>query len=274
MAYSNFIGDVWAKAIERERDRFCVGASLSDRSHESDAVEFGKSVIVNFTKRPEVKNYVAGTAITGAETLDGSSKTIAINQSKYVNFMVDDVDELQSRPNIMESCMKEAAAAIAEDMDNYIYKLHAGAGSTITEAAVTSANITAIISDAAKKLYESNVPMNEEISLEVSPAIYQKLWLAKILRVNPNEKVFDTGYVGMVDNFKVYMTNGIQMTGAVHHCIARTKKAIAVIGQMKKMEAYRPQGAFADAVKGLHVYGGAIVRANEMVRLNLTPAVG
>ena len=273
MAYSNFKPQVWAKAIERARDELCIGVNLCNRSYEKDTGDYGKSVIINWTKRPTVKNYTIGTNIDAAETLDGStSSTLNIDQLKYVNFLVDDVDELQSAPDIMAGCMQEAAAAIAADADKFIYNLYASAGKTITNATVNSANITGIISDAAKALYESNVPMNEELCLEVSPALYQKLWLAKVLRETPNDGSFGTGFVGMFDNFKVYMTNGIVKDEAgAYYCYARTKKAIAFIGQMRKMESYRPQGLFADAVKGLHVYGATVVRPNELITLKLTP---
>jgi len=139
---------------------------------------------------------------------------------------------------------------------------------------VTSANILSVVSEAAKMLYENDVPASEEIYLEVSPAVYEKLWLAQVLRQSPNNEEFGSGFVGYVDNFKVYMTNGIVKTTSgedtVHNCIARTKKAIAFVGQMKKMEAYRPDDSFSDAVKGLHVYGVAVVRPDEMVCLELT----
>ena len=272
MAYTNFKADIWAKAIERERDRYCVGVALCNRDYESEAAEYGNSIIINWTKRPTVKDYVIGTEIETAETLESTNATLDINKMKYVNFLVDDVDALQSRPDIMQSCMKEAAAAIAEDSDNFVYGLYASAGKTVTDTAVTSANITGIISNAAQMLYENNVPMNEDLYLEVSPAVYQKLWLAKVLRTTPNDGDFGNGFVGMFDNFKVYMTNGIKVASGVHHCYARTKKAIAFAGQMKKMEAYRPQGLFADAVKGLHVYGGLVVRPSELICLSLTPA--
>lgn len=272
MGYTNFKADVWAKAIERERDRYCVGVSLCNRDYETDAAEYGQSIMINWTKRPTVKNYTIGTEIDTAETLESTNASLDINHMKYVNFLVDDVDALQSRPDIMQSCMKEAAAAIAEDADNFVYSLYTGADTTLTETELTSLNVTEIIADAAKKLYENNVPMNEELYLEVSPAVYQKLWLAKVLRTTPNDSEFGNGFVGMFDNFKVFMTNGIKVTSGVHHCIARTRKAIAFAGQMKKMEAYRPQGLFADAVKGLHVYGGLVVRPKELVTLSLTPA--
>lgn len=274
MGFANFKPDVWSSKILEERDRFCVGVNLCDRSCESDIVDFGKSIKLNFTTRPTVKSYIAGSDIDSAEVLAGSSATLNINQQRYVHFIVDDVDELQSKPELMSSCMKEAAAAIAEDADDFIYDFYAGvpAANTITNTAVTSANILSIVSDAAKKLYENNVPTNEEIYLEVSPAIYQKLWLAKIIRSTNNENDIENGFVGYVDNFKVFMTNGIKVTDNVHHCFARTKKAVAFAGQMKKTEAYRPDKQFADAVKSLHVYGAIVQRPKELIRLDLTPA--
>ena len=273
MPYTNFKGDVWAKAIERIRDRYCVGAMLCNRDYEKEAVEFGKNIVIAFTKRPTVKSYTPGSSIDNAETLDHPMyMNLSVNQMKYVNFMVDDIDELQSRPNIMESCMLEAASAIAQDADDFVYKMYDAASTSITQANVTSHNITEIISNAALALYKANVPMNEELSLEVSPEIYQKLWLAKMLRSTSNEKELGTGFVGMFDNFKIYLSNGIvKDTSGNHCCIARTRKAISFVGQMQKMEAYRPTGYFADAVKGLHVYGAVATRPTEMVSLKLKP---
>lgn len=271
MAFTNFRADVWAAAIERQRDHYCIGVNLCNRDHESEVKDYGQSITINWTKRPTVKDYVIGTDISAETLADSKLCKIAIDQMKYVNFLVEDVDELQSRADIMDACMKEAAAAIAQDADEFVYGLCTLATSVITNTQVTSANITSIISSAAQSLYENHVPQNEEIYLEVSPAIYQKLWLAKVLRTTANDDVFDNGFVGYFDNFKVYMTNSIKVTSGVHSCIARTKKAIAFAGQMKKMESYRPQNMFADAVKGLHIYGGGIVRADELIRLDLTP---
>ena len=271
MAYTNFKPKVWAKAIERERDLLSVSVALCDRSYEKEASVMGNSIQINWTKRPTVKSYTVGTNISNPETLEGdTTKTIELNQLKYVNFMVDDVDELQSAPDIMESCMHEAASAIAADADKYVHSLAINATNVITEDNVTVENIGDIVSSAAQMLYENNVPQNEEIFLEVSPAIYQLMWKAKVLRETPNSDTFGSGFVGMFDNFKVYMNNCIIKDMADYYsCIARTRKAIAFVGQMKKMEAYRPQGLFADAVKGLHVYGATLVRPDEIVKVML-----
>ena len=54
-----------------------------------------------------------------------------------------------------------------------------------------------------------------------------------------------------------------------HKCIARTKRAIAFAEQLSEINAYRPEKRFADAVKGLHLYGAKVVYPKEMVLLNL-----
>jgi hypothetical protein len=39
---------------------------------------------------------------------------------------------------------------------------------------------------------------------------------------------------------------------------------VAFAEQIEKLEKYRPEDAFTDAVKGLYVFGATIVRPNEI----------
>ena len=50
-------------------------------------------------------------------------------------------------------------------------------------------------------------------------------------------------------------------------CLVRTKRSIAFAEQLSEIEAYRPELRFADAVKGLHLYGAKVVYPEEMVCL-------
>ena len=54
-----------------------------------------------------------------------------------------------------------------------------------------------------------------------------------------------------------------------HKCLARTKRAIAFAEQLSEIDAYRPEKRFADAVKGLHLYGAKVVHPTEMILLDL-----
>ena len=74
---------------------------------------------------------------------------------------------------------------------------------------------------------------------------------------------------------KLYVTGGIAQdteNGKVYHkCFARTRRAIAYASQLSSVEAYRPEKRFADAVKGLHLYGAKLIYPKELavVSINL-----
>ena len=48
------------------------------------------------------------------------------------------------------------------------------------------------------------------------------------------------------------------------------KRAIAFAEQLSEISAYRPEKRFADAVKGLHLYGAKVVYPNELVVIEAT----
>ena len=52
--------------------------------------------------------------------------------------------------------------------------------------------------------------------------------------------------------------------GAKHKVIAGVPEAWTYVEQISKVEAYRPPARFADAVKGLHLYGAKVLRPNAL----------
>ena len=58
--------------------------------------------------------------------------------------------------------------------------------------------------------------------------------------------------------------NNLYNDGTDDYMMIRTKRAIAFAGAIDETEAYRPESFFADAVKGLNVYGAKIVRPKEL----------
>ena len=93
---------------------------------------------------------------------------------------------------------------------------------------------------------------------------------AKILNGNDNAAALNNGYLGNFVGFEVYVSNNIVEDEGIYHCIARTKRAVAFAEQLKSVEAFRPEKRFADAVKGLHLYGAELIYPNEMVVLDLS----
>jgi hypothetical protein len=80
---------------------------------------------------------------------------------------------------------------------------------------------------------------------------------------NPPASV--TGFVGRAAGFDIYVSNNAPfISGDDHEVIAGVQGAISYAEQISKIEAYRPQNSFSDAIKGLHLYGGKLVRPDAI----------
>ena len=70
--------------------------------------------------------------------------------------------------------------------------------------------------------------------------------------------------MGKINNAFVCIENCLPTGNGAHYNILRTDKAIAFAEQIDKVEHYRPEDAFTDAVKGLYVFGAKIIRPKEI----------
>ena len=65
-------------------------------------------------------------------------------------------------------------------------------------------------------------------------------------------------------------SNNVKYSGSDFKVMAGYPGAITLAEQISKVEAYRPQLRFADAVKGLHLYGVKVVRPSGLAVLTIT----
>ena len=122
----------------------------------------------------------------------------------------------------------------------------------------------------ATKLYESDVPADEELILEVSPAMFGKITLAQIIYKTDNTDLFKQGYMGQYGKMKIYLSNNLHKDSGADCCILRTKKAYAFAQTIQKMEIVKTENNFGKKVKGLSLYGGRIIRPAEIVVAKFT----
>jgi hypothetical protein len=217
-----------------------------------------------------VFDYSKNQDMPAAEFLTDSERTLIIDQAKGFNFFIDSIDLAQSKKGLMQAAMKEASNALSDVADRYVYSLTDDRVETLTNSNVNSSNIIHVIAEARKTLMENHIPNSAKISLEVPPAIEQKLVLAKILRSTDNEDALGRGYIGSFMGFDIYVSNNIAKDGdGSYRCIARTGRAIAFAEQVSAVKAYEPELRHGDAVKGLHLYGAKIIYPKEMVFLKL-----
>ena len=271
MAITNFIPTVWSENLYRALDKEYIAVRHCNRDFEGDIKSMGDAVKIVGVGAVSVSDYTKNTDMGSPETLSDSVRTLDIDQAKYFNFQIDDIDRAQTTPKLMQEAMHLAASALANTADRHIFGLYANAGSTVTGTANADGIIDTVI-DAIRKLYEKNVSKSEEVVIEVSPAVAAAILKAKVNLSAETRDVLEAGCIGAICGCKIYVSNNIAVESSKHKCLVRTTRAIAFAEQLSEIEAYRPEQRFADAVKGLHLYGAKVVYPEEMVLLDLTVA--
>ena len=274
MAITNFIPTIWSENLYTALDQQYIGVANCNREFEGDIKNIGAVVKICGIGPITVNNYTKNYDMTDPQTLDDTAQELVIDKAKVFNFQIDDIDKTQCTPKLMDAAMKSAAAALANEADKAVYSLYRNAGKTITLAYNDDKTLIDAIISARKYLYENNVNDSSNVVLEVSPAVAAKLLKEKIALTNSSE-VLDNGYLGSIAGCKIYVSNNIVNSyesdmRITDHCIMRTTRAIAFAEQLSEIDAYRPERRFADAVKGLHLYGTKVVYPNEMVTISYT----
>ena len=216
-----------------------------------------------------IKNYTKGQDIDDPEELNGDQQELKIDQAKYFNFSIDDVDNAQTNPKLMDEAMQRAAYGMNDTTDGFLANLMAvGAinngdnlGSDDVPLVPTAETAYDMLVDLGTDLTEKNVPtMGRWV---VVPAWFHGLLLKDKRFVGNgtdyNKALIEGGEVGVAAGFKVNLSNNVPNTlGAKYKIIAGTNAAASFAEQILKTEAYRPEKRFTDAVKGLHVYGAKV----------------
>ena len=273
MAIKNFIPTVWSENLYQALDKQYIAVANCNREFEGEIREKGNTVKICGLGHIRVSDYVKNINMNNPETLSDSARELVIDQAKYFNFQIDDIDRVQSTPRLMEAAMKNAAIALADDTERYIYNLYAEAGNTLTVTDPTVENIISYLIDARTQLFANNVSDPQDIVFEVTPEVAGLILKAKVLVSSNNGDSLEHGCIGSIGGCKIYVSNNLACVDSEdffeHKCLARTKRAIAFAEQLSEIDAYRPELRFADAVKGLHLYGAKVVYPSEMVLIDV-----
>lgn len=264
---THFQQKVWSRSILRSLETITSLRNHCNFQYEKDA-ENAKTVKILSVNRPTIRTYVPGTALVREGGAD-SSMEMTLDQYKYFNFEVEDIDKKQSVPGLMEALTDEAAKGLALEGDKYvatIIKAAADAGSVEAseEITLTTTNAIASVEDGFATLYGNNCKPTDTFYLELAPRVFTtyRQQMTELSTNNPD--ILKKGAVGKINNAYVCIENLLPSSDTAYYNILRTEKAVAFAEQIDKVEKYRPQDAFTDAVKGLYVFGAKVVRPEEI----------
>lgn len=268
MSVSAFIPELWNARLLYALEKAHVAANLVNRDYEGEIRQQGDTVHINSIGAVTVKDYTRNSDIDNPEELTTEDQTLTIDQSKYFNFQVDDVDAAQAAGDIMDTAMGRAAYALNDVSDAFLLKTIAAGvdagnkvGDTSGAIALTKDNVYENIVALKTKLDKANVP-NTGRYIVVPPEVHALLLLDdRFVKASDGGTANDTllnGEVGRVAGFTVYMSNNVFYSTDHWQIPASVAYSTTFAEQIVKTEAFRPEKRFSDAVKGLHVYGAKV----------------
>lgn len=280
MAFS-FKPTIWsAELLDNLYKQYVFGAAAVNRDYEGDA-QLGSTVKITSVTDVSVSSYSVGGTLTYGE-VDTTDQSLAIDQAKSFSKKLDDLNKAAAGGNdgeIMAKVMKSAAEALADAVDAYIASLYSGVDSSNVITAVDASTTAKNVYDKALvpmrvALSKANVPFEGRYAVVGSDVYGLLLQDDRFIDLSKSgEPALANGLVGRAAGFDIYESNNVTSSGAKHSSIlAGYPGAITLAEQVEEMEAFRLQTTFADAVRGLLVYGAKLTRPKGVATCDITYA--
>ena len=265
-----FTPEIWSKKLLSSLKKAHIFVALCNTDYEGDINEQGDSVHINSIGRPTIATYTKGSTSIVPEQLTAAQRTLVVDQAKYFAFEVDDIDRRQNAGDLIPEALSEAAYGLRDVSDLYIEGLmRAGVQSAnaLGAVSVTTGDLAySMLVDLKVLLGEANVPTEGRWVVIPEWVHGQLLESSKFIDASASADGGDAlrnGRVGRAAGFDIHVSNNLPVvTGDDSSVVAGHKMATSYAEQINKVEAYRPEDSFGDAVKGLHLYGAKVVRPN------------
>ena len=270
MSIKKFIPEVWAEAIERDNEQKSVFIEDCNREYEGKIEKKGDTVHILGVGKPTIKDMPKNGILEDPEDIPDSTVTLVVDQQKYFNYQVDNIDKAMACGNVMSALNEETSEGISSVMDSFVAsfaKDEAVKPIFTTPQIVTADNIFDVIDEAALALYEQNVHNGTKITLAIPPRAFMIFRKRYIELDTNNSQLIKGNSIAQYGNITIKQSNNTFRVDGVDHCMMRTKRALAFVQSVKDVIAYQPERSFKDAVKGYFLYGAKIVRPKEIVSI-------
>lgn len=264
MAVTSFIPEIWSAQLLTDFREQSVAAALSNREYEGSA-SAGNVVKINTASAIAVKDYKAANRTTSADAVSTTSEDLLIDKEKSFDFYVDDIDKAQAAGS-MDAFTRSAGEGLAEDADKFLLGLAVtGAGTALPSANLTPATALNVLRDMNKALNKAKVPKSQRVV--ILNAEFEALLLdadAKLMNVDQSgaSETLRNATLGRYLNFTLISSENLPVVDAPQ-AVGLYTPTLAYVSQVEKTEGMRAQDKFADRLRGLHVYGGKVLRSGD-----------
>ncbi|MGX1133184.1 N4-gp56 family major capsid protein [Streptomyces glaucescens] len=289
MAVDTFIPEVWhADLMVALRKAQIFGqAGVINRDYEGDVAESGDTVHIGSLAAPTISTYTKNVTSIDPQTLTTSDQTLVIDQSKYFAFEVDDVDKRQAKSSgqLLNKAASDSAYGLSDLADVFLAGLMtANAGNVIAAGDAGTPDAAYKIVLALKvKLDKAKIPTSGRfliVAPEFHALLLQDSRFIDASQYGDGGATIRNGEVGRILGFNVMVSLNTPAGTAgtspevSNFAIAGHAMATTFAEQINKVEAYRPQSSFSDAIKGLHLYGAKVVRPEALAVMDVDVTTG
>lgn len=282
MGLENFTPAIWSGEIlvALETAHRYAAAGVVNRAYEGLITEQGDRVKINSVGDVTIKSYAKNTDLEDPEELMAAQQELIIDQANYFNFAVDDVDTVQNNAPVLEEAARRAAYGLRDTTDEYMSALMVAAIGSANQIGSESSPKTDLgtAGNAYEYLVDLGVLLDENDTPEDGRWVIVPAWFHGLLvkderfvsfGTGQNAETLRNGMVGAAAGFTIYKSNKAPKTTATtkFKVVAGHPFATTYAEQILKVEPFRPEKRFSDAVKGLHVYGAKVVRPANLAML-------
>lgn len=263
MAITHFIPELWSAQMQEVWWNESVLAALVNREYEGLATR-GNTVHISGVVAPTIKDYKAAGRLTSADAISDTGVDLLIDQEKSFDFYVDDIDRAQAAGSL-EAYTTAAGQGLTADTESFLANLIVQNG-TAADTTVTNPDSGAdaydIVADLRKQMNKAKVPADNRIL--VVNAEFERLLLGTDSKLTSYDTAGDANglrnaTLGRLLSFRTLVTNYLPASDEPQ-CVAFNTRCVAFVSQIDSTEGLRATDKFADRVRGLHVYGGKVVR--------------
>jgi hypothetical protein len=271
---------IWSGRILQKLEKNLIFAQegVVNRDYEGDIRADGDRVHVQAFNDLTVSAYTKNSTTLSYEQLTDTRVTLLIDQAFSFSFKIDDIDAAQMRPKLIDAAADRAAYQLAEQADGYLAGLYGGASTSAPDNTIETSQFTA--TNVYQKLVDLTVLMDQVNLPAENRFVVVPPWVKGLLLQNSTfvtasaPEVVLNGQIGQIAGLNVLVSNNIKTTGSapvVSHMIAGHPSAWTYAEQITNLEGLRLEGSFADAVRGLHLYGAKVLDGARIFDLQANP---
>ena len=283
-----WVPQIYSKKVQIALRKAATAEAICNTDYMGEIKNFGDTV--NIVQEPQitVSDYTRGLA-TSATALTDQELILVVDQAKYFQFALDDIEKRFSHINFQSVASDNAAYKLRDALDSNVFTyLGADAQVSTTANRLGTTGTPIDIGFASGEIDPLNSMSTSAKLLDIQNAPEEGRWFvgapewydvlantsSKLLSVdyNAGKGSLRNGLVasGLVRGFQMYKSNNLATNDLTAASPAGTAtapvatwgqmSAVSCASQLKIVESLRSTTTFADIVRGLLVFGRKVLR--------------